>query len=82
MTTTTGSRKRCERSQSVTPRVRFSESAARAKLYGEVQTQTQKDNPLIYLYRQRNLTGISKEVSGVQVYADGIIRVAFAGYTK
>ena len=55
---------------------------ARAKLYGEVQTQTQKDNPLIYLYRQRNLTGISKEVSGVQVYADGIIRVAFAGYTK
>jgi len=54
----------------------------RAKLYGEVQTQTQKDNPLIYLYRQRNLTGISKEVSGVQVYADGIIRVAFAGYTK
>jgi len=56
--------------------------AARAKLYGEVQTQTQKDNPLIYLYRQRNLTGISKDVSGVQVYADGIIRVAFAGYTK
>jgi peptide/nickel transport system substrate-binding protein len=56
--------------------------AERAKLYGEVQTQTEKDDPLIYLYRQRNLTGVSKDVSGVQVYADGIIRVAFAGYTK
>ncbi len=56
--------------------------AARAKLYGQVQTQTEKDDPLIYLYRQRNLTGVSRDVSGVQVYADGIIRVAFAGYTK
>jgi peptide/nickel transport system substrate-binding protein len=56
--------------------------AQRAKLYGEVQTQTQKDDPIIYIYRQRNLTGVSKDVSGVQVYADGIIRVAFAGYTK
>jgi peptide/nickel transport system substrate-binding protein len=56
--------------------------ATRAKLYGQVQTQTQKDDPLIYLYRQRNLTGVSKDVSGVQVYADGIIRVAFAGYTQ
>jgi peptide/nickel transport system substrate-binding protein len=56
--------------------------ATRAKLYGEVQTQTEKDDPIIYLYRQRNLTGVSKDVSGVQVYPDGIIRVAFAGYTK
>jgi peptide/nickel transport system substrate-binding protein len=56
--------------------------AERAKLYGEVQTQTEKDDPIIYLYRQRNLTGVSKDVSGVQVYPDGIIRVAFAGYTK
>ncbi|MBO0846879.1 MAG: ABC transporter substrate-binding protein [Nocardioides sp.] len=56
--------------------------AKRAQLYGEVQTQAQKDDPIIYLYRQRNLTGVSKDVSGVQVYPDGIIRVAFAGYKK
>jgi peptide/nickel transport system substrate-binding protein len=55
---------------------------ARAKVYGQVQTQIQKDDPIIYLYRQRNLTGVTKKVSGVQVYPDGIIRVAFAGYTK
>jgi peptide/nickel transport system substrate-binding protein len=61
---------------------RTQDVAQRAKLYGEVQTQTQKDDPIIYIYRQRNLTGVSKDVSGVQVYADGIIRVAFAGYTK
>jgi len=55
---------------------------ARSKVYGQVQTQIEKDNPIIYLYRQRNLTGVSKNVSGVQVYPDGIIRVAFAGYTQ
>jgi peptide/nickel transport system substrate-binding protein len=56
--------------------------AQRARLYGQVQTLTQKDDPIIYIYRQRNLTGVSKDVSGVQVFPDGIIRVAFAGYTK
>ena len=47
-----------------------------------MQQLLQKDDPLIYLYRQRNLTGVSKKVSGVQVYADGLLRVAFAGYRK
>jgi len=47
-----------------------------------VQAQTEKDDPIIYLYRQRNLTGVSKDISGVQVFPDGIIRVAFAGYTQ
>jgi peptide/nickel transport system substrate-binding protein len=56
--------------------------SARAKIYGQVQAQTEKDNPIIYLYRQRNLTGVSKDISGVQVFPDGIIRVAFAGYTQ
>ena len=56
--------------------------SARAKIYGAVQAQTEKDDPIIYLYRQRNLTGVSKDISGVQVYPDGIIRVAFAGYTQ
>ncbi|HEX4472700.1 MAG TPA: ABC transporter substrate-binding protein [Nocardioides sp.] len=56
--------------------------AQRARLYGQVQTQTEVDDPIIYIYRQRNLTGVSKDVSGVQVYPDGIIRVAFAGYAK
>ena len=54
----------------------------RADLYGQVQAVLQEDDPLIYLYRQRNLTGVSKQITGVQVYPDGIIRVGFAGYAK
>ncbi|MDX6231315.1 MAG: peptide/nickel transport system substrate-binding protein [Nocardioidaceae bacterium] len=54
----------------------------RAAIYGQLQKKLQQDDPLIYLYRQRNLTGVSKTVSGVQVYADGLIRAAFAGYRK
>src|SRR5206468_2954517 len=31
----------------------------RIKLYGEVVAKLQQDDPLIYIYRQRNLTGVS-----------------------
>lgn len=56
--------------------------AQRKDLYGQVVTQLQKDDPLIYLYRQRNLTGVTTKVKGVQVFPDGVIRVAFAGAAK
>lgn len=56
--------------------------AARADLYGQITSRIQEQEPLIYLYRQRNLTGVSKELSGVRVYSDGILRVAFAGHRK
>jgi peptide/nickel transport system substrate-binding protein len=58
------------------------DATERGTIYAQVQAQLQKDDPLIYLYRQRNLTGVTKKVSGVQVYPDGLIRVAFAGFTK
>jgi peptide/nickel transport system substrate-binding protein len=54
----------------------------RKTLYGQVQTALADDAPLVYVYRQRNLTGVSKKVSGVQVFPDGIIRVARAGFTQ
>jgi peptide/nickel transport system substrate-binding protein len=56
--------------------------AARSDLYGQVQGILQEDDPLIYVYRQRNLTGVSKKITGVETYPDGIIRVAFAGYAQ
>jgi len=58
------------------------DQAQRIKLYGDVVTQLQKDDPLIYMYRQRNLTGVSKKLLGIQVYPDGVIRTAFAGFAK
>ncbi|MDZ5441657.1 ABC transporter substrate-binding protein [Micromonospora sp. 4G57] len=55
---------------------------ARKKLYGQAVTILQQDDALIYLYRQRNLTAVSKKVQGLQVFPDGVIRAAFAGFTK
>ncbi|MCG5436065.1 ABC transporter substrate-binding protein [Micromonospora foliorum] len=54
----------------------------RRKLYGQAVTLLQQDDALIYLYRQRNLTAVSKQIQGLQVYPDGVIRAAFAGFTK
>ena len=43
-------------------------------LYGQVITQLHKDVPIIYLYRQKNFTGVARTVVGVQVYGDGLLR--------
>jgi len=54
----------------------------RKDLYAQVVAKLHEADPLIYLYRQRNLTGVSNTVKGVQVFPDGVIRVAFAGQGK
>ncbi|MEO6881522.1 MAG: ABC transporter substrate-binding protein [Mycobacteriaceae bacterium] len=56
--------------------------AQRRDLYGQAVTKIQAADPLIYLYRQRNLTGVSNTVKGVQVFPDGVVRLAFAGLAK
>jgi peptide/nickel transport system substrate-binding protein len=56
--------------------------ARRVELYGQVVAAIQEADPIIYLYRERNLTGVSDAVTGVQVFPDGILRVAFAGRTR
>lgn len=58
------------------------DKAKRAELYGQVAEIVNQDAPLVYLYRQRNLTGVSSDLEGVQVYPDGLLRVAFAGFKK
>jgi peptide/nickel transport system substrate-binding protein len=58
------------------------DKAKRTELYGKVVAKLQEDDPLIYLYRQRNITAFTNRVKGVQVYPDGVIRVAFAGHAK
>ncbi|MET7748410.1 ABC transporter substrate-binding protein [Micromonospora sp. NPDC005367] len=54
----------------------------RKKFYGQAVTLLQQDDALIYLYRQRNLTAFSNKIQGLQVFPDGVIRAAFAGFTK
>ncbi len=54
----------------------------RKNLYAQVVAKLHVADPLIYLYRQRNLTGVSNTIKGTQVFPDGVIRIAFAGIGK
>ena len=54
--------------------------AKRRELYGKVITQLHQDDPLIYLYRLKNFTGVARTVVGVQVYGDGLLRFKTAGF--
>jgi peptide/nickel transport system substrate-binding protein len=53
----------------------------RKQLYGQIIKATQDRDNIIYLYRTKTFVGASKKVGGVQVFADSLIRVAFAGNT-
>jgi len=56
------------------------DTATRKDLYGKVITKLHEDVPLIYLYRQKNLTGVSAKMVNVQVYGDGLLRFGAAGF--
>ena len=51
-------------------------SGQRAKLYASVIEQVRKDNPIIYLYRVRNLTAYTTNIAGAELYADGVVRLS------
>jgi peptide/nickel transport system substrate-binding protein len=44
--------------------------------------QAAKDRPVIYLYHAVNRDARAMYVGGVQLFGDGLVRVAFAGFTK
>lgn len=52
----------------------------RRQLYGQLHATVREDAPIIYLYRQRNLTGVSNQVGGVEVFGDGLLRFHRAGF--
>jgi peptide/nickel transport system substrate-binding protein len=56
------------------------DEAERRTLYGELHTVVREDSPIIYLYRQRNLTGVADTVTGVEEFGDGLLRLAHAGF--
>jgi peptide/nickel transport system substrate-binding protein len=55
---------------------------ARDTLYHAAMQVIADDVPLIYLYHPVDYFGVSKSVTGVQAYGDGLIRAAFAAYSK
>lgn len=54
----------------------------RKKLYGEASLRTGELNSIIYLYRQKNLTAYTDDVSGIDVYSDGVVHLSEAGFLK
>jgi peptide/nickel transport system substrate-binding protein len=58
------------------------DTGKRKELYGKVISRLQEDAPLIYLWRQKNLTGISNKVGQVKEFGDGIVRLGTAGFVE
>lgn len=58
----------------------LTDPAARAQTYGRVVEIVQRDLPLLYVYRLRNLTAYTTDVAGIETYADGVVRLGRAGF--
>ncbi|MVU83136.1 ABC transporter substrate-binding protein [Nocardia sp. ET3-3] len=56
--------------------------ARRGALYEQAVRAIQRDNPYIYTYRLRNLTVQSTRVTGIEVYADGAVRLGRAAFVS
>lgn len=54
----------------------------RADLYGQVVEVVQKENPIVYLYRVRSLTGYSTDIAGVETFADGVVHLSNAAFVE
>jgi peptide/nickel transport system substrate-binding protein len=58
----------------------LTDPAARADAYGRVVEIVQRDLPILYVYRLRNLTAYTTDVAGIETYADGVVRLGRAGF--
>ncbi|MGF6885755.1 peptide/nickel transport system substrate-binding protein [Nocardia sp. GAS34] len=56
------------------------DTATRADLYGQAVQALQQDNPYVYTYRERLLTVQSRQVTGIQVFPDGVVRLGRAAF--
>ncbi|WP_198410283.1 ABC transporter substrate-binding protein [Microlunatus flavus] len=61
---------------------RSTDTAERAELYGKVMTQVREDNPIIYLYRVRNLAAYTRDTGGVEIFPDGVVRLSRAAFLQ
>ncbi|MFJ4654724.1 ABC transporter substrate-binding protein [Nocardia sp. NPDC088792] len=56
--------------------------ARRGALYEQAVRLIGRENPYIYTYRLRNLTVHSNRVTGIEVYADGAVRLGKAAFVS
>jgi peptide/nickel transport system substrate-binding protein len=59
---------------------RTTDTGRRAVLYGRMSEVIQRDNPIVYTYRLRLLTVRSTQLAGVEVFSDGVVRLARAAF--
>ncbi|MEU0514572.1 ABC transporter substrate-binding protein [Amycolatopsis sp. NPDC006125] len=64
----------------LTRAARAATTAERADLYGQATSVIQRENPIVYTYRLRNLTVHSARIAGVEVYSDGVVRLGRAAF--
>jgi peptide/nickel transport system substrate-binding protein len=57
------------------------DTAKRKQLYEQVIKAVQERDSVLYLWRQKTYIGAAKNVGGLKVYADSLIRVTNAGLT-
>ena len=60
----------------------ISDVAQRRALYGEMWQQTRQDLPILYLWQQKNLVGMSAKVTGFKPVSDGMIRLQGVSLAK
>ncbi|SCK42028.1 ABC transporter substrate-binding protein [Streptomyces sp. WMMB 322] len=61
---------------------RTADPEERRGIYRDVTRAINDQHALIYLYRQRNYVVATKDVAGLRVFGDGLIRVENAGYVR
>ena len=61
---------------------RTADPEERRRIYREITRAVNDQHALIYLYRQRNYVVATKDIAGLRVYGDGLIRVENAGYVR
>ena len=55
------------------------DEAERKEIYKQAVAVVNKDRPLIYLFHEKFITGASKQVAGLKVFGDGLMRFKEAG---
>jgi peptide/nickel transport system substrate-binding protein len=57
------------------------DKAKRTQIYSQASQMIMDESPLIYLYHDKYFTGMGKNVTGVQIFGDGLLRFKEAGFT-
>ncbi len=66
----------------LTKAARQTDPEKRAATYGKAISIVHEDDPIVYLYRQRNLTAYRDDVAGIATYTDGVVRLSRAAFLE